>query len=93
MWLALDVRPSPGLGQANEVFANERPIVQRGGVEVGAVGPHDRVTLRIQPDLAEELGIRKWAKDLTCQDGPEVDDLRSVVGKHKMECVVTDLLD
>ena len=48
------------------------PIVQSRRIEIGPIGPEQRVRFVIQRNLPEELGVCKWTKKLTLQHRLEV---------------------
>jgi len=57
--------------------------VQRCGIEVGSVWPHERVCFGVDSNLSEELGIAKWTVQLARQYRGEIDLLlRAVLELH-----------
>ena len=57
--------------------------MQRCGIEVGSVRPHERVSLRVDLNLSEDLRVSQWAVQLAGQDRCEVDLLlRAVLELH-----------
>ncbi len=66
--------------------------MQCGGVEVGTVGPDERVTLRVESNLREKLLITERRKKFSRQHGKKVDDLGRTVGKpHPQRMVAASL--
>src|SRR6266536_1243352 len=73
-----DVRPASS--ERREAGAFFRPVVKSGWIEVSAVRPDECLRLGVQPDLIEDLGLRKRAEYLSRQHGPKIDLLgRSVL--------------
>lgn len=74
---------TPPEGARAELINQQRPVVKRGGIEVGSVRPHERVRLCVESDLSEELRISKWTEQLAGQHWCEVDLLlRAVLERH-----------
>ena len=85
--------PRPFLGLAREGGGVFRPIMKRCWIEVCAVGPHDRVDLRIDAHLPEQLGIAQRAEDFACENGLEIDGLLDRVCKREAQDIWPDDLD
>src|SRR5205823_10356149 len=58
------------------------PIVQCRRIKVCAIGPHQRLDLRIELDLVEERGIPEGAVQLALKDGRKINHL----GCRVIEC-------
>ena len=57
--------------------------MQRRGIEVGSVWPHQRVCFGVDSNLSEELWVAKWAVQLASQYRGEIDLLlRAVLELH-----------
>ena len=55
--------------------------MKRGRVEVRAVGPHERVHLRVDSNLIEERQVTERAIEFAGQDRPKVNRLLGAVVK------------
>ena len=55
--------------------------MERRGIEVCAVRPHERMNLGIQPHLCEEIRILQRTVQLAGQNRPEIDRLPRAVGE------------
>jgi len=69
-----------------------RPIVQRGRVEVGSVGPYERACLWIDLDAIKQSWILQWAVNLASEDRPKVDGLRRAILKANAKDILGDHL-
>src|SRR5437870_13042750 len=65
------------------------PVVQRGRIEIGAVGPYERMDLGIEPDLPKKCWITERPEELFRQHGFEVDRLRRAVIERDAQHVGT----
>jgi hypothetical protein len=73
----------PSAGACGELLADVRPVVERAGIEVRAVRPHERPGLRIQDDAIEHPKLLKRAEQWTVEHRPKVDVLlRAVTEAH-----------
>ena len=64
--------------------------MQRGGIEIGAIGPHQRLDLGIDYDTVEQLEIPQWSIQFTCQDRSKIDGLLCVVIKTDAKSIRRD---
>lgn len=67
--------------------------MQRRGVKVGAVRPHERVDLRIDPHLPEKPRITQWPVEFPGQNRLEVDDVLAAIIKSNTKRVIAHDLD
>jgi len=59
------------------------PIVQRGRIEIGPIGPDQSMNLRVDSNLIENGQIPEGSKQLTRKHGMEIDQLfRAIVELH-----------
>src|SRR5438445_9784807 len=65
------------------------PVVQRGRIESGAVGPYERMDLGIEPDLPKKCRIVERPEKFSRQHGFEVDRLRRAVIERDAQRVGT----
>jgi hypothetical protein len=66
------------------------PVVQRGWIEVGSVGPDERVHLGIEEDLPKERRIAQQPERSSRHDGFEVDRLDGPVIERDVKHVGAD---
>ena len=86
------VRQFPRLGLGLQRIGKFRPIMQCGGVEVGPVGPDERVTLGVESNLREKPPIAKRRKKFARQHRKKIDDLRrAVVEPHPQREIAAGL--
>src|SRR5947209_18974877 len=67
--------------------------MQRGRIEIGTVGPHERMHLGIEGDLPKEHWIAERSEEFSRQDGFEVDRLCSAVIELDAKHVAADDLE
>ena len=72
------------LAEAGFVFG---PVVEGCGVEVGSVGPDERVDFGVYFDLLEEVQVSEGTVELTTQDRLEVDGLHGAFIEIDIEYV------
>src|SRR5262249_57671489 len=70
-----------------------RPVVQGGGIEVGAVGPDERVRFAVEGDCVELLEIAQGAVELAFEYGSKIDRADEAVFKFDPESVWARDLD
>ena len=64
--------------------------MQRGGIEVGSVWPHQRITLGVNPHLVEDRQILQGPKQFSLQHRQEVDLPAQAIFEEDFEGVRTD---
>src|SRR5207249_9963340 len=64
-------------------------VVQRGQIEIGAIGPYESMDLGIEPDLPKKCRIAEWPEEFSRQHGFEVDRLRRAVIERDAQHVAT----
>src|SRR5438034_11323378 len=73
----------PAARPADERLDVVWPVVQRGRIEIGAVGPYERMDLGIEPDVPKKCRIAAWPEEVFRQQGFEGDRLRrAVIGRE-----------
>ena len=79
----------PAARPADERLDVVWPVVQRGRIEIGAVGPYERMDLGIEPDLPKKCRIAERPEEFSRQHGFEVDRLRRAVIERDAQHVAT----
>lgn len=79
--------PFPLFRQRPEGLLVLRPIVERGGIGIRAIGPDEGVHLWIERDLVEQRQIAQRTVQLAGQDGPKIYGLFCAVIELDAKCV------
>ncbi len=66
--------------------------MERRGVKIGPVRPHERMGFRIYPHLVEKFRVLKRAVHFADEHGCKVDDLLGAVGEFHSQRMRTDAL-
>ena len=78
---------SPSADACVELIADARPVVQRAGIEVRAVRPHERSDLRIQHDAIENHKVLEGTEQRAIKYRSKVDWLLGAVAEAHGELV------
>lgn len=83
---------SPAACAGPEFIDDERPVVERGGIEVRPIGPYERVDFRIEVNPSKEFRILKRPVQLASKYRREIDRLLRAVSEVDAQQVGTDAL-
>jgi hypothetical protein len=78
------------LGLGGEGGCIARPIVERGRIEVGTIGPNQGMAFWINADLAKYFFIAERTEERTPKHRKKVDALRCAVVKTHAQCIVAN---
>lgn len=87
----LDRFPTPGHFSKSLLVLG--PVMQRGWIEVGAVGPQQGVDLGIYGDLAKQFLFPERAVEFSGKDRPKVDGLFDSIVEVDSKCIIRDDLE
>lgn len=80
----------PASSKFSECRLMQRPVMQRGRIEVGSVRPDQRIGFRIDTNLIEQVEVPQGAKQFARKNWSKVDCLFGIIVKANRESVIAD---
>ena len=78
-------RLNPVPGSRREFLLDLGPVMQRRGIEIGAIRPHQGASFGVEGDLIERRQISQRSEERTPQNGLKINALLRPIGKPYAE--------
>ena len=76
---------APALGRSTKIRLVFRPIMQRGGIEVGTTRPDDGMNFRVECDLGEYRRVAQRAVKFALENRLQVNGARQAIVKAQAQ--------